>query len=180
MGNAFDEACKIEQASMDALQPFIARRSYNGQYVLTNKGRLAKELQKAVGDLLMNAPDQTIYSIEVKAEREDKYGNLFLETWSNKSRFTLGWMFTLNADLLFYHFVLNDDLYIINFQSLKRWAFSDKTPNIYTYPERPQNKYSQLNDTWGRCVPINIIREHVGLKQFNPKSEQTPHYGEAG
>ena len=52
--NAFSEASKVEARSLEILRPFIAQRAFNGQYVLTSKGRLSCELQKTVGDILMN------------------------------------------------------------------------------------------------------------------------------
>jgi hypothetical protein len=33
---------------------------------------------------------------------------------------------------------------------------------------KQQKKYDQLNDTWGRLVPILVIQQEVGLKKINP------------
>lgn len=165
---AFDDARKIEQRSMDILRPWIRQRAFNGQYVLTSKGPLSRELQSSVGDVLYNSDADTIYSIEVKAEEHNRHGNFFLETWSNRARFTLGWMFTLRADLLLYHFVEDDELHVLPFQRLRKWAFHDG--RIYSFPERRQSKYDQLNDTWGRCVPIGVVRSAVRANPvFYPK-----------
>lgn len=164
--NAFHDAQKVEMRSMKILRPFIQQRAFNGQFVLTSKGPLAKELQCTVGDALYNADPDTVYSVEVKAEEENKYGNLFLETWSNLSRFKPGWMVTLQADLLLYHFLQSDELFVIEYQKLKSWAFRER--RIYSFPERAQSKRAQLNDTWGRCVPIETIEKEVGLQRFQP------------
>jgi hypothetical protein len=43
---------------------------------------------------------------------------------------------------------------------------SSRWQAIADIPE-PQGKYSQLNDTWGRCVPIIAIEEEVGLRKYN-------------
>lgn len=159
--NGFDKARDVERRSMEILRPFIQQRAYNGQYVVTSKGPLARELQKTVGDVLFNSDSETIYSIEVKAEEANEYGNLFLETWSNRHRFTVGWMFTLNADLLLYHFLREDELYKIPFAKLRKWAFHDN--RIFSFPERKAQKYDQLNDTWGRCVPISVLSRELNL-----------------
>lgn len=150
--NAFDDTRKIEQRSLDILRPLIEQRAFNGQYVVTNKGPLSRELQRSVGDLLYNSDKETVYCAEIKAEESNAHGNFFLETWSNRARFTLGWMFTLTTDLLLYHFIEDDLLYPLPFARLRRWAFHKG--NIYRFDERPQTKHVQLNDTWGRCVPI--------------------------
>lgn len=167
--NAFGQARAVEQRSLAVLRPFIQQRAFDGQYVITAKGPLAPVLQKSIGDVLYNSDAETVYSIEIKAEMSNKHGNLFLETWSNRSRFTLGWMFTLNADLLLYHFLEENELYVINFERLRKWAFHEG--RIYSFREKCQEKYQQLNDTWGRCVPIIVIQRDVGCKFFRPDGE---------
>ena len=165
--NGFDKARDVERRSMAILRPFIQKRSYNGQFVVTSKGPLARELQKTVGDALYNADAETIYSVEVKAEESNEHGNFFLETWSNRHQFTQGWMYTLKADLLLYHFLRDDELYKIPFAKLKKWAFHNA--RIYDFPERQATKYDQLNDTWGRCVPIAVVMRELSLSApLNP------------
>ena len=160
--NAFSECRSVEQRSLEILRPYIQQRSFNGQYVITNKGPLARDLQKTVGDALFNSDSDTVWSIEIKAEEQDKYGNLFLETWSNRKQYTPGWMITLNADLLLYHFISDQKLVRLPLQNLKAWAFQDG--KIYEYPEKEQNKYTQLNDTWGRTVPIVDLKNLKGFE----------------
>lgn len=165
--NAFDTARGVEQRSMAILRPWIQTRAFNGQFVVTTKGPLARELQLTVGDALYNSDAETVYSLEIKAEETNQHGNFFLETWSNLSRWTPGWMLTVQSDLLLYHFIGPDELYIVPLKKLKHWAFTER--NIYRFPERRQGKYTQLNDTWGRCVPIDEVMKGIPqVKQFNP------------
>jgi len=161
--NAFESAKTVEQRSLEILRPFIQQRAYNGRFVITSKGPLAREIQCAAGDVFFNSDCETVYSIEIKAEESNRYGNFFFETWSNRSRFKLGWIYTLSADLLLYHFIDDDMLFKIPFQKLKRWAFH--SGRIYDFEERRQSKYEQMNDTWGRCVPISVIIEELGLNE---------------
>jgi hypothetical protein len=166
--NAFDDARTIEERSMVIMRPFIEQRAFNGQYVVTSKGPLARDLQKSAGDFLYNKGDgSTVYGAELKCEESNKYGNFFLETWSNLSRFTPGWMLTLQTDVLLYHFLNEDELYVIPFRKLRVWAFQRTC--IYDYPERGQKKYHQNNDTWGRCVPIDVLTRELDLQPpFKP------------
>jgi hypothetical protein len=163
--NAFNHACLVETRAMEDIVPFLKRISLDGRYVLTNKGNLSQELQKMVGDAVLNSHDGRIWGVEIKAEESDRHGNFFFETWSNRKRFTPGWMFTLRADILLYYFIKERLLYSFDFFKLRSWAFMDG--NINKYPEKPQGKYSQLNDTWGRCVPIIAIEKEVGLRKYN-------------
>ena len=114
-------------------------------------------------------------SLEIKVERHWT-GNLFLETWSNlnladrdshyERGSTPGWLVTSRADLLLTYFLDNDDLVTVPFLRLKRWAFSSGPQGgVYAWPEKPQGRYGQLNDTWGRCVPVEHLVREVGAKR---------------
>jgi len=162
---AFAECQKVEARSRRILHPFIEQRSFEGRYVLLEKGRLAAELQKAIGDVIHTGLDGQLRSLELKAEEENKHGNFFLETWSNLSRLTPGWMITSRSDLLLYHFLSENTLCVMNLPRLQDWAFRQR--NIYEFNEKQQRKYNQMNDTWGRCVPIDIIERDVKLVRFN-------------
>ena len=102
--------------------------------------------------------------MELKVEAANKHGNFFLETWSNREWFTLGWMYKLQADVLLYYFLQERELYSIKVPALKEWAFGvgDGQGAIYKYLERKQSKYNQRNDTWGRCVPIAELQKALG------------------
>lgn len=186
----------VEARSWLLLEPFLQQVS-EGRYVLTNKGRLSKSLQGTVGDLLFNDRDGRLWGVELKAEEEYR-GNLFLETWSNRNLndpqshadrgSNPGWLMKTRADLLFYHFLDADALFIMNMFMLKRWAFQVVSKNrsefasrirsepltgrIYDFPEREQKKYSQLNDTWGRCVPISVLADELPVPPHRHSVEQ--------
>ena len=161
---------------MAILLPYLDNET-GGRVVMTSKGVLARFLQITVGDALLNDRAGAVWSVEIKAE-ERHTGNLFLETWSNKNLnekpsyalrgSTMGWLFSCRADLLHYYFLDTDDLYVIPLFRLKRWAFgaNKSAGRIYDFPEVGQAKYSQLNDTHGRLVPIETIRQEVGLKHL--------------
>jgi hypothetical protein len=103
--NAFRDCKQVEAESLRQLMPLIERRALGGRYVTTAKGRLAAELQRKYGDLFLNRPNGDVCAVEIKAEREEKFGNFFFEHWSNRSRETPGWMRTLDVDWLLYHFL---------------------------------------------------------------------------
>ncbi len=173
--SAFDAASKVEARSWEILRPFVEVRSFDGRYVRTAKGRLARELQRTVGDVLYNHDDETVWSIEIKAE-EKFTGNLFIERWSNRSRFTPGWLETLNCDLLLYHFLGNDSLYGYNFYKLRQWFYwgeNGRHPAAHNYPQVKQRKYSQLNDTWGYLVPIDAIPKATAVGSWHPERMAT-------
>lgn len=175
--NGFVRASSVEMAGMARLLPFLTEKAYCGRLVRTAKGPLAKEIQASFGDLIMNTDEEIICSIEVKIEQRWT-GNLFLETWSNRNLEAResqaergskpGWMVSQRADLLLYYFMDSDDLLVVPLFRLKRWAFGyGTTPGrIYQYPERAQGKYNQMNDTWGRCVPVSILEKETKLKRM--------------
>ncbi|KKN36152.1 hypothetical protein LCGC14_0776350 [marine sediment metagenome] len=157
---AFDDASEVEKLALLDLLPYLERRCE----ATPHKTHHQLVLQKYAGDLLIQVPGRAKF-IELKAEREDKYERLFLETWSNRSRFTVGWMFTSRADWLWYYFVEERRLFHVEFDNLKRWAFGqgDNQGAIYSsdFPERKQKKREQKNDTWGRAVAYSILKRDV-------------------
>jgi len=171
--NAFADACTVEAAGVKDIVTFLETQAHHGRFVLTNKGRLAESLQKTVGDAAVNCPLNKIWGIEFKVEEENKHGNFYLETWSNLCFKTTGWMYNLDADVLLYYFLNDKHLFSIPFRRLCRWAFGCGATDeridpgrIYSFREKKQKKYKQLNDTWGRCVPIDVVREEVGFEEY--------------
>lgn len=174
MSVAFDKAQEVEAQSWEILRPFIETKCFEGRYVRTAKGRLAKDLQKSAGDVLMNTDDETVWTIEIKAEK-DHTGNVFLERWSNRERFTPGWLETLKCDLLLYHFLSNDTLYVFDFDKLRRWLYHGehgRQPVASRFPQVKQGRYVQLNDTWGYLVKVDVIpRPDVLRAVYHPMAE---------
>lgn len=184
MSNAFADAKTVEARSMLALRPFL--EDTHGRYVLTNKGNASKVVQELMGDVLFNDRTGRLWSVEMKAEQKDR-PNLFLEVWSNRNLeqpenhagrgSKPGWLLTTGADLLFYHFLASDKLFICSMFALKKWAFvsagkrmaepnayGDQTHTvgrIWDFEEKVQKSYEQLNDTRGRCVPIAVLQREL-------------------
>lgn len=160
--SAFEKASLVEELARKEILPYLIATCDK-----VDDTDRCLFLQKTVGDFMATKNGQQ-YGIELKAEESNKYDNFFLETWSNKKYRTPGWMVTCQADYLFYYFVAERRLYILNFKKITKWAFGfvDEESNavdgqIYKYPEKPQKKYDQLNDTWGRCVPIEDLLKGI-------------------
>ncbi|MHC4510749.1 MAG: hypothetical protein ACYTAO_17640, partial [Planctomycetota bacterium] len=149
----------------------------SGKYLLTHgRGEVSFALQHSAGDILARK-DGKLVAIELKVEQGDKWGNFFLETWSNRQRFTTGWMFPpkldyrTRPDFLWYMFLDEHRLYSIDFAKLWDWAFrkpsatiAGGTGRLFDFRERLQGKTTQRNDTWGRAVPIDVIRNEIGFR----------------
>ena len=172
--NAFKKACRVEDRSWDLLEPYLKRRAFDGRFVRTSKGPLSLELQKTVGDVLVNSDRQTVTCIEVKAE-EKHTGNLFIERWSNRARFNPGWFETLATDLLWYHFLDKDVVYEIPYLNFRRWMYWHEGtgyPTSNKFRQAKQGKYDQLNDTWGYLVPLAQLSDSGLIRQmFHPEYE---------
>ena len=154
MSNAFKKASEIEKLAEADVLPFMENAYPQCTYYPTRHHLL---IQKTCGDFLARHRRDFAEYVELKAEEANLYGNLFLETWSNKSRRTPGWMLTCTADWLWYYFVNNRELYLVPFANLTEWA----KQRMFDFPEKPQGKYAQLNDTWGRCVPISVLLNEI-------------------
>lgn len=165
--STYRDSLDTEAQGMRDVLPFIGERAENGQFVVTNKGRLSAELQTKYGDVFMNKPGGEIVSVELKTER-DWTGNLFIETWSNMP-VKKGWFHTLDADFLLYYFLDVRTLYVMEFKRLREYLF----PRLDRFREREQRKCRQLNRTWGRLVPVTQLVRHAGAREYTLKEDGT-------
>jgi hypothetical protein len=165
--SAFDKSLAVEAEGLRVLTPYLERLAIPGTVLVPTEGHWM--LQKLVGDFILRDGEVT-KTIEVKVE-ERHTGNLFLETWSNRSRHTPGWMYTCRSMFLWYYFIDQATLYTMPMRSLRNWAFGsgDSAGGIYAYPER-KTSCDQMNDTWGRVVPVaRLIASCQGfLGPINP------------
>ena len=129
----------------------------------------SKDDQKNYGDFYWSFGGCT-YSVDVKTEESDKYGNFFFEYWSNRKYKTLGWGPISKMSILAYLFIEDNKLYLINFQNFKIWAYEQE--NIFDFTLKPQWKYSQLNDSWGYCVPISYCKKVPELELIEFDTER--------
>lgn len=155
MADAFGDARGVEREGWLVLLPYLKAIGVRGELVTTEDSLFC---QKFIGDAIARLPAEGAVAIEVKCEQRFT-GNLFLETWSNRSRCTPGWLLTSRADWLWYYFLDTSQLYSIRLPALRAWAVGsgESQGGIYAYPERVQGKREQANDTWGRIVPISKL-----------------------
>lgn len=167
--SAFNDCRELEAMSRDHLQAqLIPEMVYDRRYVRIEKGPMAREFQASSGDYVWNSDNLTAWRVEHKCEYANTWGNLFLETFSNLSRGTLGWFFTNGADFLLYHFLRDGEVLLVRLADLRRWAWSpekDGKPRIQRYAHRCQARYNQKNDTWGYCVRIADIEREVNVRR---------------
>lgn len=119
--------------------------------------------------------------MEIKIERRFT-NNLFLETWSNRNLedelrhaefgSNGGWLQKSRADILAYYFLDSDDLIMCGMFRLKQWAYKER--KIEQFKEVAQSKYIQLNDTWGRLVPISILERDISCRRLKVKQLTLP------
>lgn len=155
--NAYDEGRSVEAAGLIDILPYAKCVAEGAQVVLVDGH---EGLQRWKGDFLYQCRRRGARSVELKCEQENKYGNLFIETWSNRHDYRRGWFDYCGADELWYYFVTNKQLYRCSLLELKQWAKAqqfDGRPRLHCFPEKQQGKYTQNNDTWGHCVPIRIL-----------------------
>lgn len=184
--SAFSDARKFEDLAFLDIVPFLESRAESvidtntvegtvftpgGMHInetgdgrLSKIGKLSKELQTNVGDFLVKYSDSETHTIEVKAEESCLYGNIFIETWSNRTHRTPGWICKLTCSRLFYFFCEERWLLSFDFERLRFWAFREG--RMYDFKEKCQKKRNQLNDTWGHCVPVSVLVSEVKPKQF--------------
>jgi hypothetical protein len=110
-----------------------------------------KEFQFESGDGILVNENK---NFDIKTERKNPHSNFYIETWSNKRKGTPGWFYNLvKCDYIYYVFLEEKMLYKIDLTKLRKF-------DIAQFPEKEQRKNKQLNDTWGRCVPIKVLLDN--------------------
>ncbi len=163
---------RIGREGIELFKPFFHAR-FEGAIAYIEKGVMAETLQITIGDAVANNYAKETVCLEFKTEKEDKYGNFFLEEYSNYQPHDLrwnkpGWMQTSLCDWIVYIFLNKKMAYCIRFADLKIWSY--QTPNsiggsgrIRDYELKPQKKYEQKNETYGFCPKIATIEYEVGF-----------------
>ncbi len=148
------------------LAPYYARVSYNGRYVLVDKGNLAEKLQREMAiDTIIQLKNNGVLGIEEKIRRWPgyEYQDYALEVMSCTipGREKKGWMYYATCDYLFYCFVQEDEnsliLHSIPFNKLKAWFFDnnrfEKYKSLFTKQvNRTEFKIVPIEDVW-RAIP---------------------------
>jgi len=167
----------VERESLTLLTPWIDVLTDHRNCRIA-KGALAKELQIKHGDILASRRDGSGHiSLECKAEKVQR-ANFFAETFSDLKTNELGWMQKTNADVVLYHFLSSDRVYVLHFERFRRWFFEHDQrgkPRCYGFEWVEQKKYVQNNETHGALVPIQAIfdaRPRIYLGGCRPKSGQ--------
>lgn len=177
--NAFTDAQSVESLAFLEIVPFLHQtceavidtRTIKGFVTdgcvgFDNPKSLSEEFQKTVGDFIVKTSPTRADTIEVKAEEAELYGNIFLETFSNRhpGHINPGWLVKIKCSKLFYYFCRERWLLSFDMQKLRSWAL--ELDNIFRFPEKKQGKRKQLNITSGHCVPIDVLIDELNPNQF--------------
>lgn len=156
--NAFNQASTIEDKGIALVMPYLIEKAFDGRVVHLgshNDKSTLIDMQRS-GDFVLNTSENKFITVELKVESRHT-GNLYIETWSNKNRLNQGWLYKCKSDRLIYLFLDRPaEAYSVNVRKMQNWLFQtiNGKQRLWSFPEREQGKYKQLNDTWGVLVPV--------------------------
>jgi len=153
------------------LLPFYRMHSFEGRFVLLDKGRMATMLQRRLAvDTIAQSKGEIgkAVSVEEKIVRWPGYEltSFFLETQSCTvpGHESAGWMVYAESDYLAYGFAQEGewiDLYWMPMQELKTWFWQHEA-EFKLHVMR-----NTINKTAGRLVPIERVSEAIpSMKRF--------------
>jgi hypothetical protein len=173
---SYADCLETEGKSRAILEPLFDFHSGNRMVVLEHCAAAA-QLQRIADLAIGRRTHRGAVTLELKAEEHFR-GNLFIEEFSNlnigsaaardahPSR--LGWGLTCGADVLAYHFLDKNRLYLVGFQALLVYVFGCK-PNgqirAGDYSLQAQRKHRQMNNTVGLLVSVAHLQKALG-EQF--------------
>lgn len=157
MAKNYQESRDIERQGLDIMLAWAQAR--NPHLSVTEVD--GKEAQKYMGDIHLGP-----MFIEAKTEQTNKHRNIFLETWSNKKWAKRSWLWHFQGDWYWYYFLESDELYFMHASDLWNWCFNEDGTESSAFKSLPEKhvECDQLNDAWGRPVPIYELKRLGILK----------------
>ena len=149
----FHTSLKVEDRSTAILKPFFESKgwTFGEKYPAYDKR----------GDYPVTI-DGVEKSVEFKAE-ETWTGNLFFEFMSNAYIGRQGWLYTLKTDLLVYHFLDKNVVYVLDFpldlQKIEPWKYKSVVIDA-----------DQNNQTLGWLVRIDVLEALEAAKSYELNS----------
>lgn len=116
-------------------------------------------------DLLWELPGGKVLGVEVKADRQGRRGNFFLELVSNLERDTPGCFLYSEADVLAYVFLDAQQLWHLPLSAMREWFL----PRARGYPLRhTQTQTGKVRyTTVGALVPVqDVLGQVPGAERF--------------
>lgn len=174
---------EVEAAGLVMVNPLLKTW---GEVYDTNKMPQNIKRQKTLGDRIIAHPSGVLITVEIKTEQRET-GNLFLETWSNRTsdeRYKKrGWFDTLETDLIVFVFLDTCKAYRLDFPKLRLWWESEANWNKYRWAQAGASwRGEQKNNTWGHPVPIADLRgvsslnfQEYNLKDYDPITGNGPY-----
>lgn len=159
----YRDSLRVEEEGLQLLAPWLDRQ-YAGRYVLLYQHDNVKWWQREAGDLLVQIDGRAFQTVELKFERKFT-GNLFVETWSNKSSGASGWLLTCKSDRLLYVFLDARRMFSLTPATFRGWVESNV--DARKWKQVRQHKYTQTNDTYGVLVPITEALEAGALEEVH-------------
>ncbi len=150
--NSFDKASTISARSLGQLLPTLEVRGMKLQpYEATRSGYKGRYRVTSTGVAL---------NLEVKAEAHET-GNVFIETWSNREAGRVGGCTTSRSATCCCTTVLDSgNAYVMQFHKLRNLDLS-------AWPEVKQSRYDQSNESWGRLLPVDLLKFRCRTQVFN-------------
>src|SRR3954469_16201875 len=103
MVSAYAQCTAVEEEAWPFLAVWLRSLSDDGTFERVPNRWGDYELQ-CDGDAWVTIAGER-QGVELKAEREDKYGNFYLEAWSDRRKQRRGWLYTSRATWLVYTFL---------------------------------------------------------------------------
>lgn len=106
-------------------------------------------------DMLARKDDKEL-KIEVKWDQMvSRYGNIFLETFSNLEKGESGWFIYSQADILWYGDSVNKLFYLYKLEDLRQYL--DTREPLYIKKHTKQCHKDKNKTSEGLCIPVNEL-----------------------
>ncbi len=170
----WDVTLAIGDIAMSMAQNFLLSKTAARDWLAISEIETLEdhEASRKLGiDLLckLKAGTTPLVKVEVKGDRNEKTGNLFFETKSNRDLNTPGCFMSSEADWMVYCFVNIGSIYVIPLKAARAW-FLKNMNSFREVTTKSHRKTENENSTWytvGRLVPRQrLVNEIAEVKLF--------------
>ena len=161
---SFKESLRTEELGEEVMLPILRQMSDHG----TVKQITDKDGQRYSGDWI-SCIDGEQKTHEFKTVN-GYYDAFFIEFYSNRQRGKFSWLVDLGCDYLWYLYLANKALFIIDMPRLQWWLLTRRGALLYDLIK--QEACEQMNDTWGMKVPHADVRRIIGFVREPPRAPE--------
>lgn len=162
MQSKFDflEKKEVEGRGMEELKCFLRKSPTVLEIVDTSN---IKDYWKMGVDLIIKYQKKENL-IEVKVEQSSQTGNFYIETISNNTKRSQGWLYTTQSNYIYYYFLDTKELHVLHVEKFREWFNNNmnRFPAVSVKTHVGTGFYYSI----GKLVNRDLVKSELDIKKL--------------